>query len=328
MTDGNAWPQVGRIQTDEQIGTGFIAGPRHVITAFHVVAEAERVELHLSNQRVLVLRRVEHPVERWMSMYDIAVLMIEGEEELPAPLPCGHVPERLPLPYETWGCRVLGGGGNHLLSGRGAFVARLPEPNRGLLQLETKDQVQGMSGAPLAIRRSPPLVVAIGTHAHEPEGRERYQELALGTPLERLPERVLTRLGGLQTYPRLAPDREALLDRLEAVRGTEERSLRKIHYGIVFALLTLALVMSLARSEELEAFVLMPGVLGAFCVLCVLYLLSIYKSTVSCQQTVQTLSLLAAAPDEGQEWAFTFATILRHSKCDKLMSIKDSLHGS
>lgn len=183
---GTPWPQVGRVH-GATVGTGFLVGKGRVLTAAHVVEGAPAVKFQLGSTSYSVTK-----VQPFQEL-DAAILTLEApnNEDLPEPLPLCHVPQ-LPVPYIAWGYWATGG--EVPLQGTGRIQAR-PKPT--LLQLNTRSQVPGMSGAPLAIRVRDGgwRIVGLGCARHVPEEFMDDQSLALGCPIEAIPAEILSELG-------------------------------------------------------------------------------------------------------------------------------------
>jgi Trypsin-like peptidase domain len=207
------WPQVGKVH-GTTVGTGFVVGKGRVLTAAHVVDGAAAVRFQLGSTVYGVVG-----VEPFRDL-DAAVLTLEEADgaSLPEPLPLCLVPP-LPVSYIAWGYWATGG--EVPLQGSGRIQAR-PIPTR--LQLRTRSQVPGMSGAPLAIRVRGGgwRVVGLGCARHFPGSFVDDQSLALGCPIEAIPAAVLREIGAVEDPEHCAVTR--LPGAEELIRALEERA--------------------------------------------------------------------------------------------------------
>ena len=216
------------------VGTGFVAGPRLIVTCAHVVQQAGggpgnkvTVCFHLGYERrpALVLVDYWRPPDKGE---DVAVLQVEGE--LPAgvaPLMLGETAGTDGHPFRAFGYAPFGKLTGLWATGKiqGSVVE---SKGRQLIQLESPDLAPGMSGAPVLDEATGKVVGMVTAGSSPAQVTHKHRDLALATPSETLlrvcpqlpaPRRSVANpffTGGRIYDPRLFFGRERLIREIRA----------------------------------------------------------------------------------------------------------------
>lgn len=212
MTNGLETSVVSVLNRQGQIvGTGFVAGPRLIVTCAHVVVQAGSgpgqtitISFHQGFARKVVWVRAE-----WWSdkdAFDVAGLELDAGADLPKGVK--------PLPVvDSTGCAdhaftVFGYAPFGELAGlwaKGQIQGNVVERDgRPLLQLDSQNLAPGMSGAPVwdDVKRAVVGLVTAGTSPNRVT--HKHRDLALATPSETL--RAVCPILQSTASPSLAPN--------------------------------------------------------------------------------------------------------------------------
>ena len=171
-TSRRPWPQVVKIESSTDVGTGVVVGPDVLVTARHIFDKSDKCRISTQHGRV-----ADSDIITACPEADVAIVKTKQRDAFVdiAPARLIHVSD-LPVAYETWGFRSVDGKTFECLCSGGIALAN----NQGWeIQLLDAGIRSGMSGAGLAIDDCPvPFIIAVATGRHSPRHPAEVEDLS------------------------------------------------------------------------------------------------------------------------------------------------------